>query len=117
MIAMAAYTIHGLPFAPFQMSGPSGVRHPISAAIIAILLGILVRNGFRVPSWLGDGARTIVRRSLPVVIVLAGVEMNLPQITGVGLPAVGIVLPACSRPRWSPHILAAFSASAVRLHC
>jgi uncharacterized integral membrane protein (TIGR00698 family) len=90
-IAIAAYTIHALPFAPFQVSGQGGVRHPISAAIIAILLGILVRNGFRVPSWLGDGARTIVRRSLPIVIVLAGAEMNLSQIAGVGLPAIGIV--------------------------
>src|SRR5437867_10347271 len=49
LTAAIASAIHYLPVAPFQVASQSGVRRPISAAIIAILAGVLIRNLFPVP--------------------------------------------------------------------
>src|SRR5438128_567461 len=41
MITAIAYAIHYLPFAPFRVEGASGVRRPVSAAILAIFAGAI----------------------------------------------------------------------------
>src|SRR3989304_9043061 len=43
-VALLAYLLHELPFAPFTVLGETGARHPVSAAIIAILVGLVLRN-------------------------------------------------------------------------
>ena len=45
-VAVAAFALHYLPFPPFLVTGEFGVRRPVSPAILAILLGTLVRNLF-----------------------------------------------------------------------
>src|SRR4051812_15939849 len=46
LTAALSFAIHYLPIAPFRVAGETGVRRPISAAIIAILMGVLIRNLF-----------------------------------------------------------------------
>src|SRR5580658_4803206 len=72
LIVAAAYLIHYLPLAPFRITGEFGVRRPISPAIIAILLGAVARNLLRLPHVILEGCKGIVRKVIPLTIVLTG---------------------------------------------
>ena len=50
VVASIAYVINYLPFPPFRTVSDFGVRRPLSAAIIAILAGVAVRNLFPIRS-------------------------------------------------------------------
>src|SRR5215469_16571540 len=41
---LLAYLIHYLPLPPFRVVSETGARYPVSAAILAILVGMAVRN-------------------------------------------------------------------------
>lgn len=92
LVAAAAYAVHYLPFAPFQIVSESGTRRPISAAILAILLGVVVRNAVRVDAATLEGCKAVVKRVIPVTIVLTGAGLNLALIANVGLRAFLITL-------------------------
>lgn len=92
LITVAAYLVHYLPFAPFRVVGEFGVRRPVSQAIIAILLGALARNLFRLPNVVLDGSKGIVRKVIPLTIVLTGFSLNLTSIEKVGARALVIIL-------------------------
>ena len=98
VLAMAvtalAYLIHYLPFAPFRVVGSAGVRYPVSAAIVAILAGMAVRNLVRLPANVLESARGMPRRVIPPSIVLTGAGLNLAAIATVGIRALLITL-AC----------------------
>ena len=94
LIATAAYLVHYLPFAPFRVAGEFGVRRPVSPAIIAILLGAVARNVLRLPHVILEGCKGIVRKIIPVTIVLTGFSLNLTSIEKVGARALVIIL-AC----------------------
>lgn len=89
-----AYLIHYLPFPPFRVTGLSGVRYPLSAAIIAMVAGMAVRNLVRLPANLIESARGMPRRVIPVSIVLTGAGLNLAAIAAIGIHALVITL-AC----------------------
>ncbi|MBI3696630.1 MAG: putative sulfate exporter family transporter [Acidobacteria bacterium] len=92
VVAAVAYGVHYLPFPPFRIVSEFGVRRPLSAAILAILAGVLVRNLFRVPDSMAEGCKSLTRKSIPLVIVLTGAGLNLAHIAGVGIPALSITL-------------------------
>jgi uncharacterized membrane protein YadS len=92
LIAAAAYLVHYLPFAPFRIAGEFGVRRPVSPAIIAILLGVVARNALRLPHVILEGSKGIVRKVIPVTIVLTGFSLNLTSVEKVGAPALVIIL-------------------------
>jgi uncharacterized integral membrane protein (TIGR00698 family) len=94
LIAGAAYLVHYLPFAPFRIAGELGVRRPVSPAIIAILLGAAARNVLRLPHAILEGCKGIVRKVIPITIVLTGFSLNLTSIEKVGARALLIIL-AC----------------------
>jgi uncharacterized integral membrane protein (TIGR00698 family) len=94
LVAAAAYAVHYLPFAPFRVGSEFGVRRPVSAAIIAILLGAVARNAFRLPHSILEGCKGIVKKIIPLTIVLTGFSLNLTSIANVGAPALIIIL-AC----------------------
>jgi uncharacterized integral membrane protein (TIGR00698 family) len=94
LVTAAAYAIHYLPFAPFMLVGEAGVRRPISAAILAILLGALVANVSTVAARAGSGCKVIVRKLLPGMIVLAGAGLNLASLAGIGGAAL-LIVAAC----------------------
>lgn len=84
VVAAAAYGVHYLPFAPFQVVQGAAVRRPISSAIIAILLGLLIRNAGRVPATIGPGCKRVVRRAIPIAIILAAADLNLVALAKHG---------------------------------
>ena len=77
LTAAIAYGIHYLPFAPFEVVSESGVRRPVSAAIVAILGGLLIRNLLPVPGSIMEGCKAVVRKAIPLTIVLTGAGLNL----------------------------------------
>src|SRR5258706_9975282 len=66
LTAAIAYGLHLLPFPPFQVASITGVRRPISTAIIAILAGVLIRNLLPVPGSIVEGCKVIVRKAVPL---------------------------------------------------
>jgi uncharacterized integral membrane protein (TIGR00698 family) len=67
LVAAAAYSLHLL-------------YQPASAAIIAILLGALLRNLIPFPTALLYGCKGLVRRVIPITIVLTGATLNLADL-------------------------------------
>jgi uncharacterized integral membrane protein (TIGR00698 family) len=93
-VTALAYLIHYLPFPPFRVTGASGVRYPLSAAIVAILAGMAVRNLVRLPAYVIESARGMPGRVIPTSIVLTGAGLNLTAIATIGIRALMITL-AC----------------------
>ncbi len=91
-IGATAFGCHYLPFPPFQVQDGAAARHPISAAMIAIVLGIAVRNALDLPLTLVESARPWPRRLIPASIILTGVGLNLGVFYSVGLKALALVV-------------------------
>ena len=91
-IGAAAFGCHYLPFPPFQVQDGAAARPPISAAMIAIVLGIAVRNALDLPLMLVESARPWPRRLIPASIILTGVGLNLGVFYSVGLKALALVV-------------------------
>ena len=87
-VAALSYAIHYLPFAPFRV----GSRRPISAAILAILLGALAVNFLPLGIKILHGAKDCVRRSIPLTIVLTGASLSFANATAVGWRAFAIIV-------------------------
>jgi uncharacterized integral membrane protein (TIGR00698 family) len=87
-VASLAYAIHYLPFAPFRV----GDRRPISAAILAILVGALAANFLPLGIGILHGAKDAVRRSIPLTIVLTGASLSVANATAVGWRAFAIIV-------------------------
>lgn len=95
-VAALAYAIHYLPFAPFRVNSATGMRRPISAAILAILAGAVAANLLPWARQFQDGAKLMVRRAIPLTIVLTGATLSFAHATSIGLHAFGILLAAMS---------------------
>lgn len=91
-LTVTAYAMHGLNFPPFRIETPGGVRRSVSPEIIAILLGVLLRNLMTLPPVVGGAARFVVRRILPATIVFMGAGLNLFDMQRIGLPALVVTL-------------------------
>lgn len=91
-VAALSYLIHVLPVAPFTVGGDSGLRHPVSATIIAILIGLACRNLLSLPEAIRAGCRHAVKKVIPVAIVLTGAGMNMAHLASVGLVALAITV-------------------------
>jgi uncharacterized integral membrane protein (TIGR00698 family) len=90
IVAALSYAVHYLPFPPFRVVSPSGARYPVSAAILAIVGGVLARNLLPLTDAAVESAKGLARRVIPVTIVLAGAGLNLAQVASVGPMALGI---------------------------
>ncbi len=81
LTVLAAY-LYALPYPPFTLS--SGL-HPISAVLLAILLGMLVRNVIPASARLAPGVNSMVKKGLPVGIVLLGARLDFYDLVRVAL--------------------------------
>jgi uncharacterized integral membrane protein (TIGR00698 family) len=99
-VTALAYAIHYLPFAPFRVEGASGVRRPVSAAILAIFAGALAAGllplstpkSKRVSKQILEGAKRVVRRTIPLTIILTGATLSFANATAVGFRACAIII-------------------------
>ena len=86
LIAVAAFFIHQLPFTPFTIDG----RHPIDALLIAIVLGVLVRNTVNIGTGVRAGIQYAVKKVLPFAIVLMGAKLDFNYVIQVSAQALAI---------------------------
>jgi len=89
IVAVAAYVISGAAGDGLTIGS---VPIPVSAAIVAILLGLLARNLLGLPRSLSFGCKRIVKKVIPVAIVLTGAKLDLAAMRDVGLPVLSIVI-------------------------
>lgn len=86
VLALAAMWIAEAPVWPFTISG----KHPIDAAGLAILLGMLAGNFLKVPAYMQPGIKFAVKKVLPVGIILLGARLNMKELIRVG--GTGVLL-------------------------
>jgi uncharacterized integral membrane protein (TIGR00698 family) len=96
VVAVVAYAIHYLPFAPFRVEGASGVRRPVSAAILAIFAGAIAAGVIPFPTprrkRVMEGVKHVVRKTIPLTIVLTGASLSFANATAVGLRSCVIIV-------------------------
>ena len=69
-------------------------KSPISAIMMAILLGILIRNTLTLPASLQPGIRFGLVRVLRFGIVLLGIRLSLGEAGAIGLKALPVIIGA-----------------------
>lgn len=69
-------------------------KSPISAIMMAILLGIAVRNTVSLPGLFGPGIRFGLVRVLRLGIVLLGIRLSLWEVGAIGLKSLPIIVGA-----------------------
>ena len=69
-------------------------KSPISAIMMAILLGILIRNTIKLPVALQPGIRFGLVRVLRIGIVLLGIRLSLSEAGAIGLQALPVIIGA-----------------------
>lgn len=67
---------------------------PVGAAILAIVLGGVIRNSLSLPQALIEDCKGLVKRVIPVTIVLTGASVNLSEVARVGAPSLAVILAA-----------------------
>ncbi|MDJ0939881.1 MAG: putative sulfate exporter family transporter [Woeseiaceae bacterium] len=67
-------------------------KSPISAIMMAILLGILIRNTFTLPTALQPGIRFGLVRVLRFGIVLLGIRLSLGEVGAIGLKSLPVII-------------------------
>jgi len=74
-----------------------GLHHlwpPASAAILAIVLGGVIRNSLPLPAAWIEACKGLVKRVIPLTIILTGASINLAEVAHVGAPALAVIV-AC----------------------
>ena len=69
-------------------------KSPISAIMMAILLGILIRNTIRLPDIVQPGIRFGLVRVLRFGIVLLGIRLSLAEAGSIGLQSLPVIVGA-----------------------
>lgn len=64
----------------------------ISGIMVAILLGLALRNLLRLPAWVGPGASFAVKRVLRLGIVLLGLRLSIVEVGAIGLRSLPVIL-------------------------
>jgi uncharacterized integral membrane protein (TIGR00698 family) len=82
-VAAFAFALHYLPISTLRL---------ISPPILSIVAGVAARNLFLLPSHMTEAAKGMVKRLVPITIVLTGAGLNLSAIAAVGLPAIGVTV-------------------------
>ncbi|MDX1459786.1 MAG: putative sulfate exporter family transporter [Xanthomonadales bacterium] len=67
-------------------------RSPISPIMMAILLGMLLRNTLMLPAWLEPGIRFSLVRILRAGIVLLGIRLGLAEAGAIGMQGLPIII-------------------------
>lgn len=90
-LTLAALWVNSLEVWPFTVRTAKGdVSHPIEPVMLAILLGMVIGNVWRMPKTLNPGLKFSVKKFLPLGIVLLGVRLHFIKMLKVGF--TGLVL-------------------------
>ncbi len=89
-VTLAALWLSTLSFWPFTMTVQGRAAHPLEPVMLAIILGMVVSNGWALPKFLQAGIKFSVKKLLPLGIVLLGARLDFAVMRRVGL--VGLSL-------------------------
>jgi len=92
LITALAYAVHYLPFVPFRIMADHGLRRPVSASTLAILIGVIARSFNLAPASVLLECKRLVKRFMPVLIVLTGAGLDLAQMAVIGPKALAITV-------------------------
>jgi len=67
-------------------------KSPISAVMICLILGLIIRNVFKLPSFLSVGFKFSVKKLLRLGIILLGIRLSIFSVFELGLIGIPIVL-------------------------
>lgn len=67
-------------------------RSPVSPILMAIVMGIVIRNAFTLPEWTKPGIRFGLVRVLRLGIVLLGIRLSFGQVSAIGLNALPVIV-------------------------
>ena len=79
-LTWVAFYFHSLPFAPFTLNG----THPIDTVLLALVLGLALGNFVPATARLKTGVDVVVKRLLPLGIVLLGARLDFYDLIRVG---------------------------------
>ncbi|HWU89422.1 MAG TPA: putative sulfate exporter family transporter [Kofleriaceae bacterium] len=85
-ISIAAYQVHQLPVAPFSIGEPA--RHPIDAMLIAIAIGVIVRNTVGLPARFAPGIKFCVTSLMSLGVVLMGAKLDFFEVVRTSATAL-----------------------------
>ncbi len=77
-------------FVGLELMGLS--RSPVSPVMMAIVLGVIVRNTVGLPPFFEPGIRFSLVRVLRLGIVLLGIRLSLGEVGGIGLRSLPIII-------------------------
>ena len=66
----------------------------MSAAILAIVLGGVIRNSYFFARGLIEDCRGLVKQVIPITIVLTGASVDLAEVAHIGAPSLAVILTA-----------------------
>jgi len=67
-------------------------KSPVSPIMMAIILGMLVRNSLGLPAWAEAGVRFSLVRILRLGIILLGIRLSLGEAGAIGLQALPVIV-------------------------
>jgi len=67
-------------------------KSPISAVMICLILGLIIRNVFKLPTFLNAGFKFSVKKLLRLGIILLGIRLSIFSVFELGLIGIPIVL-------------------------
>lgn len=82
-LTWAAFYLQTLPFPPFTLQDD---YHPLNAVLLALLLGLAIRNLVPASARLRAGIDVVIKRVLPAGIVLLGARLDFYDLLAVGSP-------------------------------
>lgn len=67
-------------------------KSPVSSVMVAVLLGMIVGNIVRLPSFLTPGLVFTVKKVLKLGIIVMGIRLSLPEVFRMGMVGVPVVM-------------------------
>ena len=111
LVTAAAYGLHYLPVPPFRVVAGAGARYPVSAAIVAIVAGVLVRNLLPLPgpvieSAKGDVYKRQVQRATKTPATMPSEITNgeNPAVTSLVGASAAASQEAAASPQTTPRV-------------
>ncbi len=89
-VTLAAYALHHLEVWPFRIAG----KQQISATLLAIVLGLAVRNLFPLPAQVTVGTKLLVKKLIPIAIICIGAGLDFTLLRSAGATAL-VLMAVC----------------------
>src|SRR5688500_8069247 len=91
LVSLPLADVLGRAVLSFQGIDPTGKASPVSGVLVAIIIGLVIRNAISLPAVFTDGIRFSVTRLLRLGIIFIGIKLSFLDVLklgGWGIPVV-----------------------------